>query len=167
MKRCPRCYKVYSDDALNFCLDDGELLENYSGGAQPLSVSDESPPTLVMESPRVTNPIGWQASHPIQPWQAGQQGIQGQYSNPTFQRSRDQTLPIISLILGIAACLMVCCAGGVWLGVPAAVLGFLGLRNAENDPTRYTGRGMAIGGIVLGIVTFLASVLFIIFGQLA
>jgi hypothetical protein len=62
---------------------------------------------------------------------------------------------------------MVCCAGGIWLGVPAAVLGFLGLRNAENNPMRYSGRGMAIGGIVLGIITFLASVLFIIFGQLA
>jgi len=52
-----------------------------------------------------------------------------------------------------------CCYGGIWLGLPAAVLGFLGVRNAGNDPGKYGGRGMAVGGMVLGIVTFLISII--------
>jgi hypothetical protein len=71
------------------------------------------------------------------------------------------------LILGVISMFMVCCAGGIWLGLPAAVVGFIAMKNADNDPTRYGGRGLAIGGLVLGIVTFLASVFFLIFGQLS
>ena len=26
MKQCPKCTRVYADDALNFCLDDGDAL---------------------------------------------------------------------------------------------------------------------------------------------
>jgi hypothetical protein len=71
------------------------------------------------------------------------------------------------MILGICAAFMVCCWGGVWLGIPAAVVGFLGMRNAESDPTRYAGRGMAIAGMVLGIITFLASIVFGLFSLFA
>ena len=53
-----------------------------------------------------------------------------------------------------------CCYGGIWLGVPAAVLGFLGMKNADRDPGRYEGRGLAIAGMVLGGVSLLASVAF-------
>ena len=36
-------------------------------------------------------------------------------------------------------------------------VGFIGLRNADSDTSRYGGRGLAIGGMVLGTITFLAS----------
>jgi NO-binding membrane sensor protein with MHYT domain len=62
---------------------------------------------------------------------------------------------------------MVCCAGGIWLGLPAAVLGYLGMRNVDNHPDRYSGRGLAIAGLVLGIVTFLASVVFLLFSAVS
>jgi hypothetical protein len=51
---------------------------------------------------------------------------------------------------------MICCYGGLWLGLPAAIVGYIGMRNADSDPTRYGGRGLAIGGMVAGIITFLA-----------
>ncbi len=69
--------------------------------------------------------------------------------------------------MGVISCFLVCCAGGIWLGLPAAIVGFLAMRNAEREPSRYGGRGLAIAGMVLGIVTFLASVFFLIFGQLS
>ena len=170
MKRCLKCGESYSDDTLNFCLNDGELLvrqTNYD--VPPTRYADDSPPTLLMNEPRVTNPIDWaQPAAPIQPWP-------GQTPSPAAQQfglagyghSRSTTLPTISLILGIISCFMVCCAGGIWLGLPAAVIGFIAMKNIETDPNKYTGRGMAIAGMVLGIVTFLASVFFLIFGQLS
>lgn len=175
MKRCPRCGQTYSDATLNFCLEDGELLNYLADDApktlfadeRPAGFADDSPPTVVMSSPRVTNQTNWPGSSPPA-WQGGQQNLQNQpYGIPSFSQSKDQTLPTISLVLGIIACVMVCCYGGLWLGVPAAIVGFLGMRNADNHPDRYTGRGMAIGGMVLGIITLLASMVFLIIGLLA
>lgn len=166
MKHCSRCRQVYNDDQLNFCLNDGELLSAYSGEEYGKPITEDSPPTLMMDSSRVTNPIGWQAGQPIEPFASTNQGISPPvYGTSLIQLKRDQTLPTISLILGIAAFLLVCCSGGIWLGLPAAVVGFLGLRNTDAEPARYGGRGLAIAGMVLGIITFLASIFFLLAGQ--
>ncbi|MEO8648489.1 MAG: DUF4190 domain-containing protein [Acidobacteriota bacterium] len=175
MKRCPQCGQGYSDTDINFCLNDGELLMQYSGEEpQTLFQSDrpgsgeDSPPTLVLPSARVTNQNAWVGASPPAPWQ----NPTPQSQSPAFglggySVSRDQTLPTIALVLGIFAGLMVCCYGGIWLGVPAAIVGYLGMRNADTDPSRYAGRGLAIGGMVLGIVTFLASMIFLVIGLVA
>jgi len=76
-------------------------------------------------------------------------------------------LPYIALSLGLASAVLVCCYGGIWLGLPAVVTGFIGMRNADSDPGQYSGRGLAVAGMVLGIITFLASFIFLIFGLLA
>ena len=167
MKLCQKCGQTYSDPTLNFCLNDGELLVQQTGyEPPPTQFADDSPPTLLMNQPRVTNPIDWAQQLPLanrQPSGANPQfGMVG-VSGP----SRDQTLPTISLVLGIISLILVCCAGGVFLGLPAAIVGFIAMRNIEANPGKYSGRGMAIGGMVLGIVTFLASVFILIFGQLS
>lgn len=174
MKVCPKCNQAYTDEGLNFCLSDGELLLDSSLEAPTQVFNDPSPPTVFMDSPRRTNPnhSTWQTDQPPQPlapWQHQAQNIQApSFGNPAYgSASRDQTLPTISLVLGILGLLMVCCAGGVWLGVPAAIVGYLGMRNADTDPTKYMGRGMAIAGMVLGIVGFLASMVFIVLRILA
>ena len=165
MKQCPKCNKIYTDANLNFCLNDGELLTQTYAEPPPGSYIDEPPPTVMMNDARVTSPSNWpqsQQSAPIGQWQP-QQILQNQpYVSPGFRVSRDQTLPTISLVLGILSLLLVCCYGGIWLGVPAAIIGFLGMRNADSDSQRYGGRGLAIAGMVLGTVSFF-SVIVIIF----
>jgi hypothetical protein len=168
MKKCPRCGQVYTEGELNFCLNDGELLTYMPefGERAGSGFADDSPPTLVMDPSRVTNQ-SWQAAAPPAPWQNPSPAVQNQPTGLANRGAgRDQTLPTISLILAIISCLMVCCAGGIWLGVPAAVLGYLGMRNADADPNRYGGRGLAIAGLVIGIVTFLASVIFLLAGSI-
>lgn len=165
MKQCPRCNQTYSDDQLNFCLDDGELLTAFTQEPSPARYKDDPPPTLLMNDPRATNPTNWPQSPPSQPpatWQPPQQNMQNRPFASGFVQSRDQTMPMISLILGVLSIFLICCYGGIWLGLPAAVLGFLGMRNADRDPTKYTGRGMAIGGMVLGVVSLLASLVFVL-----
>lgn len=162
MKQCPRCQQTYSDNNLNFCLEDGELLTAFAQEPPLNRYADDSPPTIILDQARVTNPASWPASPPASPpvqWQ--HPNMQNQpFGAPAFITSRDQTIPTISLILGILSFLLVCCYGGIWLGLPAAVLGFLGMRNADADSSKYGGRGMAIGGMVLGVISFLASLVF-------
>jgi hypothetical protein len=166
MKQCPRCNQSYADEMLNFCLNDGELLMQLQDDPRGRPY-DDSPPTVIMNDPRATNPADWQAAPPV-PWQQ-QSNIQPSpmFGSPTFTQNRDQTLPTISLVLGILGFVMICCYGGIWLGLPAAVVGFLGMRNADNDPTRYGGRGMAIAGMVLGTISLLASIIFAFFAIIA
>jgi len=50
MKICPRCQKTYSDDGLNFCLDDGAVLTQSAVGDNSL------PATVLVNQAPATNP---------------------------------------------------------------------------------------------------------------
>lgn len=169
MKRCPKCGQTYVEQDLNFCLNDGELLmqsqdSGFGGGSLPFG--DDAPATIMMNDPRTTNPTGWQAGSSVP--------VQSQRTTPVYQPpffgmahlsgSMDQTLPTVSLVLAIFSLIFVCCYGGLWLGVPAAIVGFLGMRNADRDPSRFGGRGLAIAGLILGIITFVMSMLILVLG---
>ena len=74
MKVCPKCNQTYTDDGLNFCLADGELLMDPSTESPTQIFNDPSPPTIFMDSPRRTNPnhSAWETDPPPQPmapWQ--------------------------------------------------------------------------------------------------
>lgn len=175
MKRCPRCGQGYTDTQINFCLNDGELLMQYEPDEPPTLFSDplpsafadDSPPTVMMDRGRATNASNWPTSSVPSPWSGTAPVAPTQpYGLGNLRIAQDKTLPTVAMILGICSVVMVCCYGGIWLGVPAAIVGFLAIRNADSDPGRYGGRGMAITGMVLGVVTFLASMLIAFFGVL-
>ena len=168
MKRCPKCGQTYSEPDLNFCLNDGELLmrpqDSGYGSSRPFA--DDAPPTIMLNDPRATNPMG-RAGGSSSP--AAYQNTAPAYQPPQFgmahmSRSLDQTLPTVSLVLGVFSLIFVCCYGGLWLGIPAAIVGFLGMRNADRDPSRFGGRGLAIAGLILGIITFVMSMLILVLG---
>lgn len=157
MKQCPRCNKTYTDENLNFCLDDGELLLQMA--PQPGAFLDDPPPTMIMNEARVTNPVSWQ--QPSAPPPAVYQGQQmNQYQMPM---SPNQTLAIVSLCLGIASVTIGwCCYIGVLLSPAALITGFIALSQIKKDPKANGGRGLAIGGIVTGLVYIAIVVLVII-----
>lgn len=170
MKSCPKCGQTYSDANINFCLNDGELLADLA--PIPPTFTDEPPPTVIMDGARVTNPVSWPTESPIsQPpvaqWQSPQHPAVpiGQYTqtNPSL----DQTLPVVSIILAGASLVMICCYGGIWLGLPAMVVGFLGMQNANRDPSKYGGKTLAIVGMAIGGVSLIASIGFIILAMLS
>ncbi|HSI88676.1 MAG TPA: DUF4190 domain-containing protein [Pyrinomonadaceae bacterium] len=165
MKRCPQCGQTYTDNDINFCLNDGELLSRTSAGSG--SAFDDPPPTVMMDPPRATGRFEG-ATTPLSPYQPpgpifGAPGT----GMASFPRTPDQSLPIVAIALGVASLVFVCCYGGIWLGLPAAIVGFLGMRNADKDPERYAGRGLAIAGIVLGIISFILTFMIFIFAVLA
>jgi len=165
MKICPTCNQIYDDDEQNYCLNDGRLLTK---------MTDDAPPTVFLDAPRITNQ-NWQTRAPLSPWQnqsnlqnqawQNQSNLQNQgFMNATAVYGQDQTLPIVSLVFGILSIpLAFCCYGGIPLGIIALVTGYIGLNNEKNDPTRYSGRGMAIGGMVIGGLVLVLSILLIFF----
>jgi len=166
MKQCPRCKQTYSDDQLNFCLEDGELLTAFAQEPPPERYKDAPPPTLLMNDPRVTNPTNWPPSPPSQPpaqWQPQNAARQQQAQGFAYYASPNQTLGVVSLILGIASLTVGwCCSFGLLLSPAALITGFIALSQNKKDPGRYGGRGLAIGGIVTGVVFLAVYVLFIL-----
>lgn len=63
---------------------------------------------------------------------------------------------ISSLVLGILAVLLFWVAAGVWLGIPAVILGALGHSRAARGEA--SGGGMAIAGIICGAVALVLTV---------
>lgn len=154
MKICQTCKQTYTDDNLNFCLNDGGVLTNY----------DDAPPTVAFNQARTTQP-NWQNFEPVTPWQ--NQPLQtnqssplqpNQSSYPAQYQSPNQTLPTVSLVLGILAILLTCCWGGFPLGLAAVITGYIGLQNTNNNSQLYSGRGLAIGGMATGAVALLFGV---------
>src|SRR6476620_2045449 len=101
MKICPRCQKTYTDDNLNFCLDDGVVLQQMSSGQQ------EPPATVFMNQPRPTDPQPAMTSP-----QTGQQPAWNtapqQYGGPPKKSSKTWTW--VLLILGLV---VLVCGGGL------------------------------------------------------
>ena len=163
MKICPSCRQTYTDDDLNFCLTDGSFLS---------AVSDSQPKTVYMDQPRVTNQTNWGQQPGYQPptvW-GNQQNIQQQQMNsPMRIQSQDQTLPTISLVLGILSVLGICCHGGIPLGAAAVVTGVVAMNHEKNDPAKYGGHGLALGGVVIGAISLVIGfgiIILAIFGSL-
>lgn len=162
MKQCPRCNQTYADESLNFCLEDGELLTILPASGR---FADE-PPTMIIDQARVTNPVNWPQSSqpPVQPpvqWQQPQPQMFGAAYPAT--RSPEQTLAIISLCLGVGSITIGwCCYLGVLLGPAAIITGVIAMQKNKKDPQAFSGRGLAIGGIVTGAVYFVLLILFFI-----
>lgn len=106
MKICPRCQKTYSDDNLNFCLDDGAVLTI-------ANAADSIPATVMINQPRPTN-----APPPPQQPFGNQSGGSGQTDwNKPNQFTMQPPTPAKSSktwlwVLGVLGGLMLVCGGG-------------------------------------------------------
>lgn len=97
MKICPRCQRTYTDDNLNFCLDDGVVLQKTGG--------NEAPETVLMTQPRPTGGSTAPATQTAQPaWNTSPQSFQP----PSKKKSK--TWIWVLLILGLV---VLFCGGGV------------------------------------------------------
>lgn len=89
--------------------------------------------------------------------------VRMQNPTPSAATGQNKTLPIVSLA---SAILSLCCLIAPITGLIAVITGFLGMRNANNDPANYGGKGLAITGLILGVIFFLAGIgywIFVIF----
>jgi hypothetical protein len=56
-----------------------------------------------------------------------------------------------------------CCYVSPVTGLAAVIIGFLGMKNANQDPANYGGKTLAIVGMVLGGLFFLVGIAYYIF----
>ncbi|CAN5609901.1 hypothetical protein BH18ACI1_BH18ACI1_03740 [soil metagenome] len=103
---------------------------------QQMQQSNWSPPASSWENKEIGQ------NTPFQPLPAGQ--------------GQNQTLAIVSLVLGI---LSIPCCGFILLGIAAVVTGFIAKNKTEQNPNEYGGRGLALGGIILGGITILIGII--------
>lgn len=142
MKICPRCQKTYVDDNLNYCLNDGANLAEYT---------DDAPPTVMLNRARTTQQ-NWENVQTPASWQNQPLQQQNQSYHLAQIQGRNQSLPTISLALGIFAIVSTCCYSGVPLGLAALVTRYLGSKNASENPAQFGGRNLVVGGIVTGVI---------------
>ncbi|MGI9036569.1 MAG: DUF4190 domain-containing protein [Pyrinomonadaceae bacterium] len=158
MKKCPFCQQTYTDDSLNFCLNDGGTLTN---------VNDEPPPTVFMNEPRVTSPTNWtDAAPPAASWQNSPMSQNSPFMTPMMMAVQNKTLPTVSLVLAILSFCLFCCFGGIPLSLGALITGYLGFNNANNNSQQFGGRGLAIAGMIMGAVSFVGSLLWLLLAVL-
>ena len=167
MRRCPKCNQQFTDEWLTFCTQDGTTLVDVEGSpadppptlVQPMppSVSPTEQPTLDMPGRYNPPPAEYIPPSPIQSgWTAP--------PPPAYPINPQQTLAVTSLILGIASVTLgLCCYFGILTAPIALVLGIVALVQIKNDPKKYGGKGMAIGGIVTSALYFGILLLMILF----
>ncbi len=95
MKICPTCRKTYSDDGLNFCLDDGSVLTR---------TGDQLPETVMINQARFTDPNSALGNGP---------GIQSSYGNQAaYPMQPKKSSKAWIWVLGILGVLVLICGGG-------------------------------------------------------
>ena len=71
-------------------------------------------------------------------------------------------LGIASMILGIVAILLACCAGGKWLTFFVAAAGLILGIIALQKPKYGSSRGMALAGVICSVIALLMKIIVII-----
>jgi Domain of unknown function (DUF4190) len=139
------------------------------------SLRDESPPTVVLDPPRNTNPVSWaqpppQQSYPPTQWQSAQPQQNYAFApHPMMMRSSPtQTLAVLSIASGAAAITIGwCCSMGLLFSPAAIIMGFISLAQIKRDPMNNSGKGLAIAGIGLGALYLVLWIFFIIIWGIA
>jgi hypothetical protein len=86
--------------------------------------------------------------------------VAGYGAPPPQGGGQSNVLGILALILGIVSIPTACCYLGIALGGAAAVLGFLGMKKA--DQGQASNRGMALAGAICGAAGFVLGIVLII-----
>jgi hypothetical protein len=167
MKRCPTCNREFTDEWLTFCTQDGTSLVEMEGSAteppptlwrppMPPSVSPMEQPTLDMPGRYSPLPAPF---NPPQPLQSGWMPP----PPPAYPVARQQSLAVASLVLGVTSMTIGwCCYFGVLTGPVAITMGIISLVQMKNNPDKFSGKGMAIAGIVTGSLYFVSLALIIL-----
>lgn len=173
MKRCPKCDQHFADEWLTFCTQDGTTLVEIEPSTidppptlfqapMPPSVSPTEQPTLDMPD-RYTPP----APPPVQyippaPMQSGWTPP----PPPAYPVKPQQSLAAASLVCGIVSITLGwCCSFGILTAPIALVMGIIALVQIKNEPAKYSGKGMAIGGVITGGLYFaILAIIILLYG---
>ncbi len=134
--------------------------ESPFGSSEPVN-SPFQPPTPFGQpesSNQQVQEAGWTPpSLPDSQWQNQDLGSNMPSQSPAGS-GPNQTLAIVSLILGILSFL----CGGIFLGIPAIITGYMQRNNIKSNPAEYGGGTLATIGMILGVVNLVLTVVVVI-----
>ncbi len=156
--------KSVSDEWLTFCTVDGTALIE-TGTLPPAlptvvvpqtSEAQENP--VEQARPAFSDPDSRSPLQNIPSWQPP--------PPPAMMVGPSQGLAVSSMVLGLVSITLGwCCSFGLLTAPVAIVLGIVALSQIKNQPNRYTGKPLAIAGIVSGGLYFvLVAVIVLIYG---
>jgi len=122
-----------------------------SVGGSPFDQPSAPPPGPADWNPPAVPDAGWQNPPAVK--NQGQAPVAG-------KTGPNKTLAIVSLVLGIASYI---CGLGPLAGVPAIIVGFMQRGKIKRYPGQYAGGGMAMVGILLGVLNFILVIVVAIF----
>lgn len=164
MKRCPTCSQIFEDEWLTFCTIDGSPLIDTGELYQPPTVV--VPPAVETRADALPQPIA-----EIAPanYQSPLQNVPAAWQPPPPPRTvtgASQNLAVWSMVLGLVSITLGwCCSFGLLTAPLAIVLGIYALSQIKSDPNRYSGKPLAITGIVSGGLYFvLLAIIVLIYG---
>ena len=181
MKRCPKCNRVFEEEWLSFCTNDGTSLVDTSALPQeppptmmsppmPPSVSPSEQPTINLQTGSSQPPAPYSPPAPMpQSWQPTPQPMQQSWQPPPppgYKKKPKQGLAIASLVLGIVSFPgFFCCYIGTLTSPAAIILGIISLVQIKNNPDENGGKPLSIVGIVLGGLYFvMVAFIILIYG---
>jgi hypothetical protein len=168
MKRCPKCNRVFDQEWLSFCTNDGTSLVDTSAFPQeppptmmspsmPPSVSPSEQPTINLQTSGGSSqaPAPYSPPTPMQQsWQPTPQPMQTGWQPPPppgYANKPKQGLAIASMILGICSITIGwCCSVGLLTAPVGIVLGIVSLVQIKNNPNENGGKPFSIVGIATG-----------------
>lgn len=99
----------------------------------------------------------WTPPPAIEPsWQNQDAGLASASQPSAGEAGQSKTLAIVSLVVGI---LSLFCCNWFLFGIGAIVTGFIAKSKATDDPANYAGRGLALGGIITGVVSMILGII--------
>ncbi len=129
----------------------------------PPFVEDVAPPMIVNEQPQPHV----EAPPPPFPYpQKDSVPDAGQMMTPTSDTGAVQSkgLALASMICGILSCL--CCVS-ILTGPAGVIMGFMARGKAKNDPVNYGGAGLALVGMITGVLGFIGNIIVILYIYIA
>jgi hypothetical protein len=84
------------------------------------------------------------------------------FPTATMSGQRASGFAVAGLILGICSIPSLCCCYGIPFNILGLIFSIVGLSQISDNPQRYTGKGIAITGLVLSIISLAVSVLILI-----
>ena len=134
------------------------------GEFEPLPIHDADAPVLELVSEPASPPgpnacphCGQQVAAATVKCPHCHQFMMG-YEPPKAEGGTTSVLAIASLICGIVSLALVpCCGVGGLLAIPAIIAGALAKRECDRSNGRISGQGLAIAGLVIGILSLLLS----------
>jgi len=172
MKYCPLCKRRFDEAWLSFCSDDGTPLiqeltppgdPNWNPnirGTQVETPDEQATQWLPREPPA---PGGWIAPDERPPMKPGPWTPPAPpalpYLAPRSQPSSN--LALASMITGIAGLVLAGCFGP-FPGIVALVLGLVALSQIKKSPEKFGGKPFATAGVIIGGITVVFYVLFIL-----